>query len=319
MPLFNAGSVLMGSGALYSDVMTPLQRVTSIRTNAQVPRANVNVLNRGKPLEQRPVINYIPVDASFEIIQSSLRAEQTLGLVNPTGIAAAITETSASTATLGIRNMQILFAPTNSTNYNGELDLKSGVLTSYGLQGSVGDPVRSSFSMQFLDASGAVNTSPRDTSNYAVGPVKPENVSLTGIQFTGLGLTGITVQSFSLGVNFSRAPIMQLGQRFPTSRPLTDVNATFQVQGFFDGINNSLTGLNGIFNCGTPMYGVVGLTLSPACAPVQPYTITMTNPYFEGMSVDAQVGGFSSVSIGFSLPLGPNPLETGDGSVLTIT
>lgn len=318
MPMFAAGQVLMGSGVLYSDVLTPLHRVTSVRVNAQPPRTNVNVLNRGKPLEQRPVINYIPVDVSVDMVQSSLRFEQICGLVNSTGIAAALTDTNATTAQLAIRNMQILYAPTDSTNYNGELDLKSGVLTNYSLQGSISEPVRSAFSMQFLDMSGAVNTSVRDTSDYAVGPIKPENVSLTGIQFTGLGITGVTVQSFSVGVTFSRTPIMQLGQRFPVSRPLTDVNATLQVQGYMEGINNSLTGL-GVFNCGDPMFGTVGLTLSPSCVTVSPYTVTAINPYWEGMSVDSQVGGFTNVSFSFSLPLGPNPLETGDGSVLKLT
>jgi len=318
MPNYNAGQVLLSSGVLYSDVLTPLHRVTNVRTSAQPPRVNINVLNRGKPLEQRPVINYTPADVTVDMVQSSLRFEQMCGLVNNTGIAAALTDTAAATAQLGIRNMQILYAPTNSTNYNGELDFASGVLTSYSLQGSVTEPVRSAFSMQFLNMSGAVNTTVRDTSNYAVGPIKPENMSITGIQFTGLGITGVTIQSFSLGVTFSRAPIMALGSKFPTSRPLTDVNATLQVQGFMEGLNNSFTGLQ-TFDCGTPMYGTVGLTFSPSCVATSPYTITAINPYWEGLSVDSQVGNFTTISFALSFPLGPNPLETGDGSVLKLT
>lgn len=276
------------------------------------------VLNRGKPLEQRPVINYIPVNVSLDMYKSDNSLEQMLGLVNPTGIAMLITDTNPVTATYGIRSMQVYYAPTSSSNYNSLLDIKSGVLTSYSLQGSISEAMRQSVALQFLDMSGSVNTTVRDTTNYASAIVKPENIALTGIQFGGYGITGMTVQSFSLGVQFARTSVMQMGSRFPHSRPLTDVNATLQVQGFVEGFNNTITGLS-TYNCGTPTYGTVSLVMTPACAASSPTTITVGNPYLDSVSIDGQVGNFTTISMAFSIPLGPNPLEVSDGSTLTIT
>lgn len=322
--LYQAGQVKLESGLLYSSTMQPVQRVTNVRTSYSIPRANVMVLNRGKPLEQRPVINYAPVDVSVDFIKSDSMVEQSLGLVNSSNVTTNLTDARGVAPTYAIRSMQVYFAPTNSASYNGLLDIRSGVLTSYSLQGGVSEPIHGNFVLQCFDMSGSINTTSRDTANYTAGLIKPENQSLTGftstagLSLTGFGLTGVTVQSFSFSLGVSRASVQQLGQRFPIDRPLTDVNASFQCQGFFEGINNSFTGLS-MFQCGYPAYGTIALTMSPSCASTSPSTITMTNPYPDGLNVDGQVGGFSTFSISLSLPLGPNPLEVTDGSVVTIT
>lgn len=315
MPLFSAGSVLLESGALYSSTMQLVPRATNVRQGFSIPRANVMVLNRGKPLENRPVINYVPVEATVDFYETDNSIRTMLGLVNPTGVCAQITDTRSQTATYGVRSLKVLYAPTNSSNYNGELSLVSGVLSSYSLQGSVGSPVQGSFGMQFLDMIGRTNTSARDTSNISPNLVKPENISLTGIQFTGCGLTGITIQSFSFGLGLGRTSVTNIGSKYPTERPLTDVSATLSVQGFFDGINNSLTGLSQ-FDCGAPSAGTIGLTLAPSCGGGSPTVITMRNPYLNAWNTEGQAGGFSTFSLSLDLPIGPNPLETGDGSVL---
>lgn len=320
MPIFSAGQVKMESGVLYSSSMQVVNRVTDVKIGGQIPHANINVLNRGKPLEARPVINYSPVDVSFDLLKSDNSLETMLGLINPTGVGMLITDTNAATATYGIRSMQVYFAPTSSANYNGLYDIKSGVLTSYALQGSISEPMRQSISMSFLDISGSVNNTLRDATTYASAVIKPANISLTGIQFTGYGLTGITVQSFSLNISFSRTQVMQLGQKFPQQRPLTDIVASLQLQGYMEGLNSSLTGLSQ-YDCGTPTYGTIGLTMVPLCAPAgsSPSQITITNPYLESFSVNGQVGNFSTFSIALSMPLGPNPLEVQDGSTLALT
>jgi hypothetical protein len=94
--------------------------------------------------------------------------------------------------------------------------------------------------------------------------------------------------------------------------------ATLSVQGYFEGFNSLMTGLAG-FACGDPMFGKVGLTMAPACSSSSPSTITIFNPYFESLAINGQAGGFSTFSLSMSMPLGPNPLETGDGSVMMIT
>ena len=298
--------------------MQPVNRVTDVKVDFSVPYTNVNVLNRGKPLEQRPIINYIPVNVTIDMYKSDNSLEQMLGLINPTGVAMLITDTNPLTATYGIRSMQVYYAPTSSANYNSLLDIKSGVLTNYSLQGSVSEPMRQSVAFQFLDMSGSVNTTLRDTTAYASAVIKPENIALNNLQFTGYGITGFTIQSFSLGIQFARTSVMQMGSRFPQSRPLTDVNATLQVQGFVEGLNNTFTGLS-IYNCGTPTYETATLVMTPACSASSPSTVTIGNPYLESLSIAGQVGNFTTISMSFSMPLGPNPREVSDGSTLSLT
>lgn len=314
MSLFQNGQLNIGSGILGSETMVAACRVTNVSISTPIPRANVNVLNRGKPLEQRPVINYVPVDFSCDSYFSDKSFETNVGLINSTGITAAIVDTKAASATYGVRNMQVLFSPTNSNYFNGGRDLKSGVLSSYALKGGISEPVTRSVSMQFLDMSGYILNTSRPAAGVA-GFVRPEGAFLTGIQFSGYGVSGVNIQSFSLTVSFTRAATNNMGQRFPVERPLTDVTATLQVQGYIDGFNNVMSGL-GQYNAGSPTYETVGLTLYPACSTSAPMTVTMINPYLDNETINPQIGNFATVSYSFSLPIGPNPYETGDGSRL---
>ncbi len=318
MPMYQAGQVKLSLG-LAGTTMGVVERVQSVKIDTNIPRANVGVLNRSKPLNQRPVINYSSVDFSFDWIKSNNSIENMLGLVSSAGVAANITNASALGASYAVRNAQVYFAPTSSTTYNGLMDLKSGVLTNYAVQGSVNDPVRASIGMQFFDMSGSINNTARDTTNYSADIIKPAGSYLTGILFTGYGLTGVNVQSFSLSIGFNRTQVFQLGgSPFPADRPLTEASASLQVQGFFEGLNNSMTGL-AQYACGDPTYGDVYLTLLPSCSTAAATTYRMTNPYLDSQSIDGQVGGFSTCSFSFSMPLPINTIESGDGSFLTIT
>lgn len=319
MPLFSAGLVRLQSGnALVSTTMQPVPRVTNVKADYSPALSNVMIIGRAKPLEARPVINYTPVDTTIEFYHSDNQIPQMLGLVNSSHICSGLVDTKAASSTFGMRNMQVAYAPTASATYNGLLDFKSGVLTSFSLQGSVGDPVKGSFAMQFLDVSGSVNNTTRDSTNLAAALVKPEGMSLTGILFTGYGITGMNIQSFTFSLGLGRTEVKQLGSKFPVERPLTEVNASLQVNGYFDGVNSSMTGLSQ-YDCGNPTYGTVGLTMIPACSTSSASTITMKNPYLTNLAIDSQAGGFSTVSITLDLPIGPNPAETTDGSTVTMT
>ncbi len=317
MPQYQAGQVRLESGALPSATMLPVPRITSVRVGANLPRINVGILNRGKPLAQRPILNYTPVNGEFDYYHTDLTIPAMLGITGTLGVCAGIIETKGTIATFGVRSAQVAFAPTSSSSYNGLIDLKSGVLNSWGIQGSVSEPVRGSFGLEFLEMSGSLYGASRDSTNIDASFVKPENVSLGALALSGLGFTGVTFQSFGFNVGFARQGVQQLGAKFPVERPLTDVGATLQVQGFFDGINNSMTGLSQYDN-GQSFQGSVALTLVPFGVNAST-TITMLNPYLDNFSIESQVGGFSTVSVSFSLPIGPNPNETADGSVVRIT
>jgi hypothetical protein len=318
MPIYQGGQVKLSSG-LAGTFMGAVERVQNVKIDVNLPRVNVGVMNKSKPLSQRPIINYTPVDFSFDFVKSNISIETMLGLVNTTGITAGMTDARTLGNSFAVRNAQVYFAPTASNTYNGLLDLKSGVLTNYSIQGSISEPVRGSVGMQFFDMSGSINNTARDSTAYGAQIVKPEGTYLTGILFTGYGITGVNIQSFSLGVGFNRTQVFQLGGTpFPVDRPMTEATATLQVQGYFEGVNNSMTGLSQ-YSCGDPTYGNVYLTLLSSCSSAGPTTYTMVNPYLDSQSLDGQVGGFSTCSFSFSLPLPINPSDTADGSLLSIT
>lgn len=317
MPQFQAGQVYIDSGSQSVAVMTPAQRITSVRVAPSIQRANVAVLGRGKPNAQRPIVGYVPTEASFEYVKSDKSIEQMLGLIHASNITTNLTETKPALSTYGIRNARILFAPTYSNTYDGQMDLKSGVLSNFSLQGAVGDSVKGSFTMSFLDKCESAVSSGKSSTDYNIELVKPEGVTITGIQFSGYGLTGVKVQSFSFGVNFNRTEVNIFGEKFPIERPFTDVSSSLQVQGYTDGFNSSFTGLE-MLRKGDPMDGQISITLLPADSTAASTTILMTRPYLDSLEYSSQVGGFTTVSMGFALPIGPNPNEITNGSVLTI-
>jgi hypothetical protein len=320
MPLFSAGQIQIQSGV--AGVGTPnlvnLNHATSVGISYSIPRADVSVLNRGKPLSERPVINYTPVDVSINCYKTNKDLERCLGLVNSNNVISNIIETRNGYSTSGVRDFKVLYAPSSSSNYNSVVRVNSGVLTTYQIQGSVGDPVSASLSFQALEMSAAYVSSARDSTNYSASLVKPENATLTGIQFTGVGLTGVTIQSFSFSLGINRTQILELGSRLPTERPLTDVNAGIQVQGFFEGFNNAVTSLQ-TYACGQPMDGEVTLSFTPSCTTAETTTINVVRPYFDSFSVEGQAGGFSTFTLSLNAPIGTNPTETTDGSVVKIT
>lgn len=317
MPLFSAGQVKIESG-LSSITMMPIDRATSVSVNYNIPRANVNVLNRSKPLNQRPVINYTPVDVSVNYYKGDKNIERALGLYNDVTVLSGLLETRVGINSTAVRNIQVYYAPTTASNYNGLYNISSGVLTSYSLQGSVGDPVSASVSFQGLDLSGGYITTSRDSTNYSASLIRPDGITLTGIQFSGVGLTGVTIQSFSFSLGVNRTQVLELGKTLPVERPLTDVNASLQVQGFFEGVNNAVKSLE-VHRCGAPMDENVVLDLTPSCSNLESTKIFVGRPYFDSFNIEGQAGGFSTFSLSLTAPIGANPNETTDGSVVRIT
>lgn len=317
MPLFSAGQVKIESG-LSSITMMPIDRATTVGINYNIPRTNVNVLNRSKPLNQRPVVNYTPVDVSVNYYKGDKNVERALGLFNDVTVISGLLETRQGVASTAVRNIQVYYAPTSASNYNGLLNISSGVLTSYSLQGSVGDPVSATVAFQGLDMSGGYVTNARDSTNYSASLIRPDNVSLTGILFSGVGLTGVTIQSFSFGLNINRTQVLELGKTLPVERPLTDVNASLQVQGFFEGINDAVKSLE-VHRCGAPMDGNIVLDLTPSCSNLESTKIFVGRPYFDSFNIEGQAGGFSTFSLSLTAPIGANSNEISDGSVVRIT
>jgi hypothetical protein len=312
---FQGAEIYMSSGNGAS--VAHVQRAQNCSIGYQIPRVNLPVLGRFKPLANRPVVNYTPVTASIEYVKGNKDTERNLGLLNSQGVAI-IPGASVDISTTGARDLQVWLAPNTSQNYAGQLNLSTGVLNSFSMGGAVNDPVKCSYSMEFFDLKPAENNASRTAPEYGANIIKNENMTLTGIDFTGIGFSGIIPQSFKLDINFNRVSTFRLGTKYPERR-ITDATATLAIQGFIEGITTQTPGLTG-YDCGTPLTGLYSIKLLPSCSSEPLTTIEMVNPYLESVNLGIQVGNYISADLQFSVPLSTQVNEVSNGSSnLTIT
>ncbi len=304
------------STGVVNETYALIQRVSNVSTSFQPPRTQQRVIGRMLPLNQMPVLNYTPVNLSVNYTAANRDVPRNLGLLNPTGLLTQIGQNTEVT-NWGARSFQIYNAPINSPTYAGQWNIVTGVLKTFSLAGSVGGVVEGSFSVEALDQQQVANGSPRIIPNYSGTVVKSENMVVTGINFTGLGFSGLTIQSFNFQTSINHAATFRLGTQFPERR-ITDGVATLQIVGFMEGVTNTVTSLN-TYACGNSLTGTFVLALTPGCSNEPPLTITMVSPYLESQSVGTQVGNYTEVSLGFTIPLTTVAAETSLGSNVTLT
>lgn len=309
---FNGADLFLSSGAS-ATAFSRVDRVQDVRLDYQIPRTQVSTIGRFAPLPGQQVINYTPANISVNYLMGNKDVPRNLGILNSTGVAVQIGH-GTTVPTWGARNFQIRNAPVTTTNYAGQWDVATGVVKSFSLQGSVGDAVRGSFAAEAIDVRQVANTSAREIPTYSGQLVTPENQSLTGISFTGLGYSGLLVQSFSFQLTFDHAQTFVLGSKYPEKR-VTSATAALQLSAFISGgVSNGLTSLTG-FDIGAPLGGQYVLTLQPACSAEAPLTVTFTNPYLLNQSIGVQVGNFTSIDLSVGCPLSVIPFECTGGAL----
>lgn len=298
--VFFQGAELFQSSGTINGVYAKVDRVQDIRVDYTIPRTAITVLGRVKPLNDHPVINYTPGSLSANYLHSSKDVPRNLGLLNSTGIAVQIGQ-GTEVANWGARSFQVYNSPVTSPNYAGQWNVVSGIVKSYALAGSVGDTVKGSFSVEALDVQQQANNAAKTIPSYSGNLIKPEGMLLSGIDFNGLGFSGLIVQSFSFQTSFNHAQTFHIGTKYPERR-MTDASASLQISAFMDGTTNTVTSLTG-YDPGAPMSGAYYLTLIPSCGPEAPTQIAMTNPYLVSQSLGMQVGNFTQVDLSFVIPL----------------
>ncbi len=305
----------MSSGVV-NDVYARIQRVSNISIAFQPPRTQQKVIGRMLPLNQQPVLNYTPVNLSANSTMGNKDLARNLGLLNTTGLLVQIGQNTEVT-NWGARSFQIYNAPINATNYAGQWNVVTGILKSYSAAGSVGGTVEESITMEALNLQQVANNSARTVPNYSGFVVKSQDMVLTGINFTGLGFSGLTIQSFNFQTSINHAPTFRIGTQFPERR-ITDGVASLQVVGYMEGVTNTIDSLNA-YAAGNALTGTFVLSLTPSCSSEPPMVITMVSPYLDSQTVGTQVGSYTEVSLGFSIPLTTVAAETSLGSNVTIT
>jgi hypothetical protein len=316
MPFFQSFHVKMSSGQA-GTTMQAIERVQSANINYSVPRADIGHLGRFKPLNQRPVVNYIPITYSVDVVKSSKEIETNFGLVNTTGVGIVIGKTNGSNLSdWGARNFEFYNAHTNSTSYMNKITLLSGCLNSYTVNATIGEPAKLSFGGESLEYKIESSNLAKEDTNYSASIVRTQDIFISGVEFSGVGLTGVNIQSFSLSLNFNRQAIGHFGEKFP-DRPINGVAANLSINGYVEGFSNS-SGVSGL-DCGFPLTGSIYFTLVPSCSGASnATTYIVTNPYVDSLNLGASVGAFTSFDIGLSVPVSISPQETLEGSNLVI-
>lgn len=315
MPFFQSVQVQMSSGV--GTGMQSIQRVQSASYNYSVPRADIGQLGRFKMLNQRPVVNYTPVSFSIEGIKSTKEIETNWGLLNPTGVGVVIGKANGfNIGDYGVRNIEFTnSSPNASVNFDKHTIL-SGCLNSYSVNAAVNEPARVSFNGEAFDVKIESDSSAKIDTNISTSIVRGQDVLITGIQFSGFGVTGFKPQNFALNLSFGRQAVGYFGQKFP-ERPVTNVGATVSLNGFYEG-SNPLSSLSTL-DCGHPLTGTIFLTLVPSCSGGAATTYQCVNPYLDSFNFGASMGSFTSMDLGLSIPISSNPTEISDGSNLIIT
>jgi hypothetical protein len=311
MPLFQSTELKISSG--YNGFFTTtLNKIQNISVNHNIPRQDINVLSKSRPLLQRPVINFTPVNYSVDFYKSDKEIESNLGLLNPTGCAVYL-GLSNSMSGFGCRDLELYLI--KGDYYANQINISSGYLQSYSINAGVGDFSRGSFNGEGLNCEHLSNQTQKDVLDYSLDLVRPENIKVSGIEFSGFGLSGLNVQSFSINLSFTRQSIFKLGYKYP-DRPLTDARAVININGFIDGITPT-TGLQS-YDCGFPETGTYYLTLKPSCSNTAATTYKIINPYLDSFNFGASVGSFVSTDLSFSIPLPFTPDDASTGSNLII-
>lgn len=307
--IFFQGAVFAMNSGTDPTVFRIVERAVDVQFNAQPPRANTMVLGRVSPLNDRPVINYTPTQLNAGYVMGSKDVPRMFGLLNSTGVAVQIGQ-GTTISDYGARSFQVYNAPTSSRSYAGQYDITTGVLKTFSISTSVGSPAQITFSVEAFDQQQSANNNARGIPEYSGQLVKPQNVTFTGIDFAGLGFSGLIVQSVNFGLTFNHAQTFRLGDMFPERR-MTEANATLQVSAFLENVNNSVPTFTR-YNCGNYITGTYTMTLQPSCVTTSqeaPLVITFVNPYLESLSYGASVGNFVGISIAYSLPLSFVPFE----------
>lgn len=311
--LIQASELRISSGYSGLDLIT-IDMIQNCSYNSSVPRQDINILGNSKPLNERNIINYVPVKYNIEAVKCTNDIENHFGLMNPSGVAVYY-GSSSEIVGYGVRDLNSYLIDKDNGLYKGQLTLKSGVLQSYNLSASVGDIAKISIGGEGLDIVTSGYNSQILNTNSNINIVKTEDISISGIQLSGFGITGVSIQSFSIGLSFNRTSTTKIGYRYP-ERKLSNSNGSISINGFLEGVNSN----NDIFrlNNGTPETGTLYFTLIPTCSSYPSTTYIVKNPYIEDLSIGASVGSFTSIGLEFSIPLPHSSHELLTGSNIII-
>lgn len=307
--LLQGSELLILSGSGLNNINC--DNIQSVSLSFQNNRQETTYLGNYNPEESKQIINYSPTQISFSYFKAdNNKIEENLGLLNPSGCFINLVSYN-NVNDYSSRNYKILFRPPNTQTYNGQINLYSGCLTQYNISANIGSPVSCSVTSECLDTESFLNNSGQSGINDAK-IVIPEGVQLTGINFSGFGISGLQIQSIGLSLSIQRNNSFVLGQKFP-ERTIVQTNGRLEINGFL----NNITQLNKLstIDQSSPSNNIY-LSLLDSCSNSGILNILIQKPYLDSKQITNQVGNFANVSLSFSIHPTIKPSEISGENVI---
>ncbi len=302
MPNFQGAELRISSGNKSLDIIC--DNIQSTNISYQNNRQETIYLGNYNPELNKPIINFTPIQLSFSYLKTNNNLiEENLGLLNLSGCFINLVSNN-NINDYSSRDYKLLFRPPNTQNYNGQINLYSGYLSQYNLSANVGNPLACAVTIEALDIESLANNSGQiQITGKQI--ISPESTLITGINFSGLGISGLQIQSFSLNLSIQRNNSFVLGQKFP-QKTIVQTNGQIQINGFLNNISQ-LAKLSTI-NQNSPENNIV-LNLKNNCSTGNFSTITIQKPYLDSKQISNQVGNFANVSLNFLVKPTIRPME----------
>ncbi len=285
--------------------------VQSISLNYSNQRLQTTYLGNYNSESKKPIINYTPIQLGFSYLKSdNNEIEKNLGLFNASGCCINLVD-SNNPDCYGTRNYKSLYRPANSKNYAGQINLYSGAINQYTLNATIGSPISCSVSTEFLDMESVNNNSTQVSipDNLILGG---ENISITGINFSGFGISGLQIQNISLNIGIQRTSSFKIGLKFP-ERVITDTSSQLQINGFLNNISE-LSKLSTI-NQENPENDIY-LKIKNSCSDSDILNILIRKPTLDSQKISNQVGNLANVSLDFSVRPTIKPSEISGSNII---
>ena len=333
-----------------SSLVRQLQRIQTANYSFNVERTDLNQFGQLAAID-RVILNAPTVSLDFSYLLGNLSNESILGLTIASGnsdslvpaISGFLNKTSdernyfirtTSEGTDAVSNTDL------SSGNNGVIGIGNGVVTSYSTEGSVGNfptttvnveglnmNFQKGISGNFVPAVNPVNG--QALSNYyqlprairdaglgsgsAISALRPGDITLSlgSSLASGVDVSGMNIQSYTLSLDLGRTPIQKLGNKFAFTKEIDfPLTATLSVEAQITEMN-----VGNLAN----LVADDSATFSPSITIKNPTDSNMTMAKFllRGTKLDSQefssdIGSNKSVTLTFSTQIG-GPQDVNNG------
>ena len=290
---------------------TYLPTVQSAGISFNVPRQDIQRLGRFAPMPYRPAAQWPTFSLNVEFVPTGSDVENALGLTGPNSVI-----DNLSSGNFGYKQADYKVQVRDlygDTSNKGTFNLRSGVITNYSFQASVGQIPRTSFSVEALDIGFDANSPVLPPTTSDDRPVlRPQDIE-THIPTGVIGLNEVHLQSFSISIPLQRTPLLKIGEAKPFSRELqAPVIAQIQMNALLESISSTSSPSGDAaqissLTCGSWLEDDITVRIKiPSCDGSyvgDMITYYISRPYLDNYNISNSVGGYTSVDLQFSVPL----------------